>query len=140
MIWNLSKRVVIARRPVTALGLFIRARGMIGRDFRDFDAMVFPHCSSIHTLGMGMPLDVLFLDRELRVCALRQNLLPWRLIARAGGAVTVVELPAGTVARTGTDTGDVLDLNAELNEEGRATLVGKGVLPTPSTVMPCRKN
>ena len=41
MICNLTKKTVISSRTECAVGLWQRARGMIGRDFDCFDAMVF---------------------------------------------------------------------------------------------------
>ena len=140
MICNLSKRHVLARRPVAALGFLLRARGMIGRDFRDFDAMVFHRCGAIHTLGMRMPIDVLFVDPENRICALRRELVPWVPFVRASRAVAVIELPVGTIARTNTETGDILDLNAELTEAARKDMAEKGLLATADVIMPCRKS
>jgi uncharacterized membrane protein (UPF0127 family) len=140
MICNLSKRNIIARRPITALGFAARARGMIGRTFGDFDAMVFHRCGSIHTFGMSMPIDVLFVDSENRICALRQGLVPWVPFVRAGRATAVIELPTGTIARTNTESGDILDLNAELTEAARKDMVEKGLLATPEVIMPCRKS
>lgn len=140
MICNLTKRTVLARRPVTALGPLMRGRGMIGRDFRDFDAMVFPRCGSIHTFGMGMPIDVLFLDPENRICALRQRLIPWRVVLRTAGAVAVIELPDGAIVSSGTELGDFLDLHAELTELSLKQLTAKSLFATAEVVMPCRKS
>ena len=94
MIRNLTRGTVLAEKPKLALAFAWRCRGMIGRRFDGFDALVFPRCWSIHTAFMGMPLDVVFLDRAgtvLRVC---EALAPWRL-ASALTAATVIELPAG---------------------------------------------
>jgi uncharacterized membrane protein (UPF0127 family) len=137
MIYNLTKRTVLARRPVAAHGFLPRARGMIGRDFRDFDAMVFYRCGSIHTLGMSMPIDVVFVDGENRICALRPELLPWRPLVHAAGAVAVIELPTGAIARCGAEAGDVLDLNAELTEAARKDLAAKGLLRTAEIIASC---
>jgi uncharacterized membrane protein (UPF0127 family) len=138
MICNLTKRTILARRPVAAIGPLARMRGMIGRDFRDFDAMVFCRCACIHTLGMRMPIDVVFVDADNRICALRPDLPPWHPFAGAARAVAVVEMPAGTIARTGAETGDILDLNAELTEAARKDMARKGLLATADVVMPCR--
>jgi uncharacterized protein len=140
MIYNLTKRTVLARRPVTALGFLPRARGMIGRRFGDFDAMVFNHCRCIHTLGMSMAIDVVFVDRENRICALRQELVPWLPLVGASRAMSVIELPAGAITRSGTETGDVIDLNAELTETARKALAGKSMLQTAEIIASCRKN
>lgn len=86
---------------------------MIARNFDGFDAMVFQRCNAVHTMFMGIRLDLVFVDAGNCVCAVREAVGPWRLMIREGGASTVIELPAGTVARCRIERGDVLDLNAE---------------------------
>jgi hypothetical protein len=36
------------------------------------EAMLFPRCRSVHTYGMEEPIAVAFLDREMRVLAVRR--------------------------------------------------------------------
>ena len=142
MIWNLTKKVIISKRSVSALGFLERGRGMIGRKFEDFDAMIFNNCNAIHTMFMTDKIDVLFVDRENRICDLRKNLQPWLPLVRAVNASSVIELPENTIERTGTETGDFIDLNAELGEKAIASLK-MGPIPavTPETVVPYeRKN
>ena len=57
---------------------------------------------------MRFPIDAVFLDRDRRVVRVAEHLAPWRLAVAAKGARDVLELPAGTVARTGTQAGDEL--------------------------------
>ncbi len=119
MITNLTKEVYIARKPVYATTWNARLRGMIMRDFKDFDAMVFNNCNAVHTMLMTMNIDVLFVDLENRVCDFREHLVPWLPLVCSRSAVSVVELPDGTIEATGTGKGDLLDLNAELGLEGK---------------------
>ncbi len=135
MIRNLSKRTVVARRPVVATRFFQRGFGMIGRQFGDFDAMVFHDCASIHTMFMSMKIDVIFLDRDNRVCEIRRELDAWKPFVSARTAVTVIELPCGAVEGSCTEKGDALDLNAELSEEEKRKLAG-GVIGLQSAVIP----
>lgn len=109
MIHNLTRGTVLSRQPRIARSLGWRLRGMIARDFSGFDALFFPSCNAIHTCGMRLSLDVLFLDAGDRVCALRRELRPWRL-AGARRARRVLELPAGAIAQSGTQVGDTLDI------------------------------
>lgn len=60
----------------------------------------------IHTIGMRFPIDVLFLDRGRTVVHLYKNLEPWRVSKVIMGARSVLELPAGTIAKTKTQIGD----------------------------------
>ena len=57
---------------------------------------------------MRFAIDAAFLDREGRVVRAAAHLAPWRLAIAARGVRDVLELPAGTLARTGTQAGDVL--------------------------------
>ena len=109
MILNVTKKQVLAQRCRVAVRTVERMRGMIGRRFDGFDAMVFPHCGgAIHTCFMRLSLDVIFLDRHNRVVSWRCNLPPWRLAA-AVKAVTVVEMPAGSLPADAVRPGDLLE-------------------------------
>jgi uncharacterized membrane protein (UPF0127 family) len=57
---------------------------------------------------MRFAIDAVFLDRTGRVVRVAADLPPWRLAAMARGARDVLELPAGTAARTRTQAGDEL--------------------------------
>ena len=109
MIRNLTRETELAACAWVAHTHRWRMRGMIARRFDPFDALIFERTNSIHMLFMRMPLDVVFLDRDNRVTSVREHLRPWRLAADFK-ARTVIELPAGTIARTATAPGDELDL------------------------------
>ena len=57
---------------------------------------------------MRFGIDVVFLDRSGTVIRAAAGLRPWRISIAARGAAEVVELPLGTIARSGTQAGDVL--------------------------------
>ena len=59
-------------------------------------------------LFMRFAIDAVFVDRSMRVVHVAPRLRPWVLASRGPGADAVVELPAGTAERTGTQAGDVL--------------------------------
>ncbi|MGB3288667.1 MAG: DUF192 domain-containing protein [Burkholderiaceae bacterium] len=54
-------------------------------------------CKAVHTAGLAYSIDVVFLDRRLRVVKQVDKLPPWRL-AICLKAACVVELPAGYCA------------------------------------------
>lgn len=122
MIFNLTSKQILSRNTFCAVSFADRMRGMIGRDFSHFDAMVFARCSAIHTLFMSIPLDVLFLDKENTVLKKAEHLGPWRLCVFCRGAFSVIELPAGVIQSTATRAGDKLDLSAELSAAGKNEL------------------
>jgi len=57
---------------------------------------------------MAFAIDVIFADREGMVLHTIPRMGPWRVSPWVRGAYTVIEVPAGTVARTGTQVGDRL--------------------------------
>ena len=136
MITNLTKKIHIARKPVYPSDFISRSRGMIFRDFTDFDAMVFNNCSGIHTMLMQIKIDVLFIDIENRVCDFRKKLVPWKPMVRSAQAVAVIELPSGTIEETNTEIGDIIDLNAELSSEQKEQK--EQLLPTPEVAVPMK--
>ncbi len=72
-----------------------RLLGLMGlRAMPPGSALLFPGCDSVHTAWMRMAIDVVFLDADGRVLAVRHRLRPWR-VARFRGAVAVLECPAG---------------------------------------------
>ncbi len=107
VIRNTTTGHLIADRAEVACTMRARIIGLLGRRvFPLGEGLVFPHCNAIHTWGMQMPIDILFL-RGTSVIKLAQCLPACRMAA-AFQADTVVELPAGTIARTATGIGQVV--------------------------------
>jgi hypothetical protein len=57
---------------------------------------------------MSIPIDVLYVDGNDRVVGLDPNMKPWAVGRPRRKSRYVIELPAGTVERTNTATGDQL--------------------------------
>ncbi|MGY0069487.1 DUF192 domain-containing protein [Streptomyces sp. QTS137] len=76
-----------------------RTRGLLGRDSLD-GALLLSPANSIHTFRMRMPIDVAYLDRRLRVIAVR-TMAPGRLGLPRVRARHVVESEAGAMAGWG---------------------------------------
>ena len=68
-------------------------------------------CNWIHTLGMGFPIDVLYLNRKGRVVHITLAMPPNRIGPPVWQAHSVVELPIGAIERSGTEAGDDLDIS-----------------------------
>ena len=67
-------------------------------------------CESVHTFRMKFPIDLVYLDKQLKVRKVRHAVPPWRLSACLT-ARSVLELPAGSAAETGTVAGDELTMD-----------------------------
>ena len=68
-------------------------------------------CESIHTFFMRFPIDVVYIDKKRRVRKVVHALQPWRM-SMCLRAHSVIELPPGTIERTGTQPGDTLEITA----------------------------
>ena len=102
---------VICERCETPKSAFGRARGLLGRDgLEPGTGMLIDRAGSVHMFFMRFPIDVVFLDRDWRVVAVRHDLRPWR-VAGARGAVAALELPAGAATAAGVAEGDELALD-----------------------------
>jgi uncharacterized protein len=87
-----------------------RMKGLLGRSrLEEDEGMLIQPASSIHTWFMRFPIDVVFLDRELRVRRVVEAVRPWRF-AFGWRARAVLELPAGAAARSGLVAGQKLVL------------------------------
>jgi len=103
-----SEGQVVCERCEIADGPFMRMRGLLGRkSLSRGQGLLIRPTWSIHTWFMLFAIDVVFLDRELRVLKIKQQLRPWRAAAR-WRAHSALELPAGECARLGLAVGDCL--------------------------------
>ena len=90
-----------------------RRRGLLGRDrFPDGHALIIAPCNAVHTWFMRFPIDVLFAARDGRIVGMRHAVRAWRAAWAVRGFATI-ELPAGTLARTGTRIGDQVALASQ---------------------------
>jgi uncharacterized membrane protein (UPF0127 family) len=101
----------------TALALadthWTRLRGLLGvnsSDFRNGSGLWIVPCHGVHTLGMGFPIDVVYLDRESKVVHIQSDLRPWRFAPVRRQATSVLELPSHIALETGTEIGDTIEI------------------------------
>jgi len=89
---------------------FARMRGLLGVEgLPPGEGLWICPCNSIHSLGMAFEFDALFLDGGMRVVALYRRFRKNRLSRIYWDARGVLELPEGTIERTGTEVGDEIE-------------------------------
>jgi len=66
-------------------------------------------CESVHSFFMKFAIDLVYLDNNHKVRKVRHRMAPWRVSACLT-AHSIIELPAGSVAATGTQAGDQLQI------------------------------
>jgi uncharacterized membrane protein (UPF0127 family) len=107
---NVTTGRTLASDARVADDFFARLKGLLGtRSLADGEGLVIRPCDSIHTFGMKYPIDVVFAADGGRILKMIVCLGPGRM-AVCRGSRYVVELPAGTLVRTGTMAGDQLRL------------------------------
>jgi uncharacterized membrane protein (UPF0127 family) len=106
---NRTRSTVLATRAEVAGESGTRRRGLLGRtSLPQGEGLWIVPCEAVHCFFMKFTIDAVFLDKNLRVVKIRPSLKPWR-IAGSLRAHSVLELPEGTIAATGTQPGDQLE-------------------------------
>jgi uncharacterized membrane protein (UPF0127 family) len=109
---NATTHRVVATRVRLLAGFFERAIGLLGRDALNPDEGVWiAPCTAIHTLGMRVTIDVIFVDERGRVLRLEPRVRPNRPVLRCRGARGVVELADGALLGGAVRPGDYLELD-----------------------------
>ncbi len=110
-VWNETKKVIVCEHCFIAKTWWHRFWGLMGRRNLERTEGLFltPARGGIHTCFMRFAIDVVYLNGEGKVVAVRYNMKPWRIwIVTDKDAVSVLELPAGRLSETKTEVGDLL--------------------------------
>lgn len=107
---NVTRNTQIANRAEIAGSGMKRSKGLLGRKgLAPGEGMWIIPCEAVHTFFMQFPIDLIYLDRKHRVKKTREAVPAWRLSACLS-AHSILELPAGTIRKTQTERGDVLEI------------------------------
>jgi uncharacterized protein len=107
---NVTRDKVLATKAAEAKTFGARFMGLMGQtELPIGHGLHIAPCSSIHTFFMRIPIDAVFLDPAGKVVKVLGALAPWRMSAVYFGAHSVLELPAGVAAASGTVEGDQLE-------------------------------
>lgn len=101
-------RLTVDEQPVeldvvAALSILARSRGLLGRRSVPHALLLHP-CSSVHSVGMMVALQVAYLDRDLEVLDVT-DLPPWRMHLPRRRAVAVLEAAPGALSACGVTPG-----------------------------------
>ena len=118
---NVSRGTELAANLEMANGLWGRFMGLMGRPSLPAGAGLWlPGTNGIHMTFMRFPIDAIFLARPdtaqggaQAVVSVHRGLKAWiGLVPLVRGAYGVLELPVGTIERTGTVVGDLVALES----------------------------
>ncbi len=106
----LNDRALISRVEL-ATSWWQRMLGLLGRaGLPEGHAMFLSPANSIHMFFMRFAIDLIFVDRNLKVVKVVRNVRPWRTAFGGRAAHSVFELAAGWLPEDAVGVGDVLEL------------------------------
>jgi uncharacterized membrane protein (UPF0127 family) len=105
--WNKTRRSMVGTGIRVADTFVSRLRGLLlTKSLGPGEGLWISPCTSIHSFGMRFVFDALFLSTDWRVVGLVERFRRNRMSRVYWNALGVLELPAGTIERTGTEVGD----------------------------------
>jgi uncharacterized membrane protein (UPF0127 family) len=108
----LKEKILLSDLQV-AETMWTRMKGLLGsKDLSSEQGLWIHRCNSIHTFFMNYAIDCVFVDRDLKVKALKKNVVPGRMTIPVFGADSVIEMKAGQIERLGLRQGDFLHVGA----------------------------
>jgi uncharacterized membrane protein (UPF0127 family) len=79
-------------------------------DLQVGEGLLLPGATTIDTVFMSYPIDLVFLDGNGRVKRIVAGMRPWRMVLGGDGGRDCLELPSGAAALSQTEVGDHLVL------------------------------
>jgi len=112
-VFNKTREVFVGTEVSVAQSYLPRLIGLLGKTARwskpGRGLWILPS-RGVHTIGMLFPIDLVFLDEEKTVIHLEEYVRPWRVSRVCLKALSVLELPAHTIFKTGTQIGDLMEI------------------------------
>jgi uncharacterized protein len=112
-VYNKTRETFVATEASIADNYFSRLVGLLGKTKRwallGRGLWIVPS-QGVHTIGMMFPIDIIFLNKDMRVVHLEEHVRPFRISNVSLKAASVLELPTHTIYRSGTQVGDSLEI------------------------------
>ena len=109
---NQNTNTVLFNKARKATTLFQRFLGlMFKKGISEEEALIFYNEPSIHTFFMRFPIDVVFLDRNMRVIRICRELKPARMVF-CRGAFCTIECLGGLASSKGVEENHTIRIEA----------------------------
>lgn len=107
---NKRNRIFIGKVRV-ADNFLTRLKGLLGRKpLSTFQGLLLKPCKQVHTIGMRYPLSIWYIDKELKVIKIVDNLQPYKISPYVKDSLLIIEFPSNWAQITGSREGDLLDV------------------------------
>lgn len=111
IVYNLETTLPLVQNGRVARTALQRLVGLLGSPpLAAGDGLWLVPCNSVHMLFMGFSVDAVFLDEQQQVIHVIEELKPWRVSPIVWESRSVLELPVGTIANSGTRVGHRLQV------------------------------
>lgn len=112
VVFNNSTGVEVGDRIGCADTSFTRLFGLLGKNTLQAGRGIWINPSSgVHTVGMRFTIDVIGLDRDLRIVKLWSNVKPFRVTSINFKVKSVIEMAAGQIKERSLELGHVLEIS-----------------------------
>lgn len=130
-VYNQTRESFLSLGVTAADTTLTRLKGLIGRwSLKSDEGIWVVPSSGVHTLGVFVPLDLIYLDEKHRVIHLVEHFPTFRIAPLRVQSESVLELRTHTIYSSQTQVGDqlLICLAEEMEQHmGRATQRGAGV-------------
>ena len=104
----IGNQITIANTSLSRMIGLLRKRGLNAGE-----GLWITPSSGVHTFGMEFAIDVIGLDKNLRVVKLWPRLVPFRMTSVSLKVSSVIELGAGRIAECQVQVGDLLEVREQ---------------------------
>ena len=119
-VYNQTRECFLSLGVTPADTVFTRLKGLIGRlNMRSDEGLWVVPSSGVHTWGVLFPLDLIYLDENLRVLYVTEHFPRFKVAPLKIRAASVLELPTHTIYSSQTQPGDQLVICAAEEIEDR---------------------
>jgi uncharacterized membrane protein (UPF0127 family) len=96
----------VARHVATATTFLHRFVGLLSRKrLDDEEGLLLRPGGNVHTIGMRFPVDLVFLDAQMRISKIARGVRPWRISLSPWQTSCVLELTSGRATTAGLHVG-----------------------------------
>ena len=116
IITNINNGFLLADKGRLANSFFTRLKGLLGKKSlpQGFGLIIQP-CNMVHSIGMKMAIDVLFVSPAEEIIYIIEAMPPNRISPYIHNAGYVIELPTGQVQKTATAVGNTISISQGAN-------------------------
>jgi uncharacterized membrane protein (UPF0127 family) len=110
-LWNRTQNLLLVSHLDVATSFIDRGVGLLKKSqLEEKEGLWIHRCNSIHTFFMKFSIDCIFVNKDLVVDDLVENLSPWKVVFPRWRSRSVIELKSGFINKYQVKKGDQLDV------------------------------